>query len=456
LWWSSAGSEAPILFEPDGGQMLIETQFIAEMAMAFSDDGLQKFLADVLADEELKRNATFRAMYKQRCEMDSGYEGLQNNFAPGFFLLEEALETWQFKGLASAFNGMEYYAVHGAKFSSQTLLAILSTTSQVAASFIFEKFLHYYVPMFEFGLSVLAYRNTLKDQTHRAKDFTAHLAMKSSCMIQTLKVEILKESTVSHINGYEGILSRDIQDVCSKGMELELENQIQRTTQAKVAVFDQLVSIGKCLYPHGDRAWSKTDCVSAIYFDLLQHGNKSGVLYEALSFMAYYGFAVDELLEEPFYRRLYKDEFGIESNATEVSMLAMLNKVKQESYAERWSVCVAVMAKHRAFEQTFIRIRAGLKIWMQTFARATRFLHMRSSWWPCQKVFKKVGAPYATENQPALEMCKNYDFKVGHGKEEHDIDLSGACTKVADYKGSLWPETENNNDYEDKSHVYWR
>jgi len=433
---------------------MIESQFIAEMAVAFSDPGLQKFLSDVLADEELKRNATFRAMYKQKCEVDSGYEGLQSNFAPGFFLLEEVVEGLLFKGIASAFGGMEFVACHGAKLSSRTLLTTLASVSQTAASFMGELFLLENLWMIEFGLSMWAYRDVLKEQTHRAKNFTSHLALKSSCMIQKLKEDILKESTVSHTNGYEGILKQDVQDVCSKGMELELENQIQRSTKAKTEVFEQLVSIGKCLYPHGDRAWSKTDCVSAIYFNLLQYEGKSGIMYEALSFMAYYGFGVDELLREPLYGKVYKEEFGIESNATGISMLSMLRKVKNESYSERWPVCVAVMATHRAFEQTFIRIRAGLKIWMQTFARATRFMHPRSSWWPCGGVFNKVGAPYAAEKQPALEMCKHYDFKVGHGKEEHDIDLTNACTTSSTFKGPLWPETENNNDFEDNSHVF--
>jgi len=446
--WPSAGSKAPLLFEPRGGLLLIESQFIAEFAMAFADVHMHQFLAKVLADEELKKNTTFKAMYKQKCEMDSRYEGMTANFAPGFFLLEELAEAYLFTGVAPSFAALEFVAAHGLRLNAKTMGVCAAGLGWEGAAFLTDMVIPM-LPVFQLGWVVWEYRDAMKEQTHRAKNFTAHLALKSDCMIQKLKEDVLKESTVSHINGYEGILKQEVQDICTWGMELALENQVQRTTKAKIEVFETLVNLGKCLYPHGTRAWAKRNCVSALYFRLLQHDGKSGILYEALSFMAYYGFGVDELLKEPFYGKWYKEEFGIATNATGVSLLPMLQNVKNKSLAERWPVCVSVMATHRAFERTFLRIKAAISIWMQTFARDTRFESPTGSWYPCQKVFNKVGVANATSNQEAPGMCKHYDFKEGHDKGEHDIDEKHACTRAAGYKGSLWPETEDNNEYRD-------
>lgn len=455
--WPSEGSKAPLLFEPKGGLLLIESQFIAEFAVAFADVHMHRFLAKVLADEELKKNATFKAMYKQKCETDSKYEEVTSNFGPGFFVLEELAEAYLFTGVAPSFGALEFVASHGLSLNANTVEAVIAGLGWEGAAFLTDMVVPM-LPAFQLGWTVWNYHDALKEQTHRAKNFTAHLALKSDCMIQKLKEDVLKESITSHINGYEGILKQDVQDICTRGMELALENQVQRTTKAKIEVFQTLVGIGKCLYPHGTRAWAKRNCVSALYFKLLQYAGKSGALYQALSFMAYYGFGVDELLKEPLYGKWYKEEFGIETNATGVSLLSMLQKVKNKSLAERWPVCVSVMATHRAFERTFLRMKAAISIWMQTFARETRFESPTGSWYPCQKVFTKVGMVSDGSNQAAADMCKHYDFKEGHDKGEHDIDEKCACTRASGYKGSLWPETQDNNGYEEpenKSSQWW-
>eukprot|EP00931_Biecheleriopsis_adriatica_P024422 TRINITY_DN15223_c0_g1_i2.p1 TRINITY_DN15223_c0_g1~~TRINITY_DN15223_c0_g1_i2.p1 ORF type:complete len:235 (-),score=47.87 TRINITY_DN15223_c0_g1_i2:42-719(-) len=206
--------------------------------------------------------------------------------------------------------------------------------------------------------------------------------------------------------------------------------------QAKVEVFKMLASIGRCLWPHNKRAWSKVNCIEASYFELLQHDGQSGILYSVLSFMAYYGHRVDELLEAPYYGQWYQEEFGIENHAEGISLLPRMLEVKDKPLADRLPVCMQLMATHRAFERTFERMKDAIRIWMQTFARSFMKGSIRGSWFPCKKVFYKMS------DFEDNGMCKHKDWHIGHGKVEHAVVEDNACEQAAAFKGSLWPETE--------------
>jgi len=175
-----------------------------------------------------------------------------------------------------------------------------------------------------------------------------------------------------------------------------------------------------------------------VYFKLLQSEGKSGILYSALSLMAYYGFRVDELLAEPFYGKWYEEEFGIDPPAQQLSFLPQLQKVAKKPLEERLPVCMELMATHRAFERTFERIHGAITVWMQSFSRDIQFTNVRASWWPCQKVFYKIA-------DLDKGMCKHSDWVTGSGQDEHAIDEQHACKQAEVYKGSLWPETSGSH-----------
>jgi len=269
-------------------------------------------------------------------------------------------------------------------------------------------------------------RRHYKHMTHHSKEFTQHMVLKSDCMIAKLS---------DHTLGNGLTLKEDIGELCTADFASELEQQIQAVTRAKIEVFEQIASIGRCLWPHGDRHREKVECIETIYFKLLQYNGKSGILYSILAFMAYYGYRVDELLTDPFYRHWYQEEFGIENHAADVSLLPQLLKVKDEPLVKRLPVCMQLMATHRAFEMTFVRMKGALRVWMQSFARSFRHASMRVTWWPCQKVFHSM----ADFDEG---MCKHEDWHIGHGKAEEDMNETLPCVKAVAYTGSLWPETE--------------
>lgn len=182
-----------------------------------------------------------------------------------------------------------------------------------------------------------------------------------------------------------------------------------------------------------------------MYFKLLQSDGQSGILYSALAFMAYYGFRLDELTAQPFFEEWYEREFGIKKQTdivsgkkvkVEVSLLPRLIEAKDMEIGKRWAPCMQTLATHRAFERTFQRFNEAIQVWMRSFARDLVSLSVRTSWWPCQKIFYKIW----DESQDGF--CKHFDWKQGHGRDEKPIDENKACENAEMFTGSLWPETE--------------
>jgi len=232
-------------------------------------------------------------------------------------------------------------------------------------------------------------------------------------------------------------------EVCGDNFMADLEKQIHATNKAKLELFETLASLGRCTWPHGDRAWSKVNCVETMYFKLLQSDGQSGILYSALAFMAYYGFRLDELTDQPFFEQWYEREFGIKKQAETVSLLPTLIKTKGMEIGKKLPVCLQTLATHRAFERTFQRLNEAIQVWMRSFARELIGVSIRTTWWPCQKVFYKIG----DESQDGF--CKSFDWKQGHGRDEIPIDESKACEKAEEFTGSLWPETEEDAEGDD-------
>jgi len=355
-------SKSKLLFNhTTGGTFLTSSQFTAELAAAFTDKKAMYKVGNSLAQEEMKRNETFaKLVSEQSAEEHSGFHQLEENLKPGFFVVEHAVEHAVVEGLEIGFHALAHAADHGVVFGEEFLLhafgvelAEVALGTAGVAAFVLEWVFPVLLPL-QAGVMVWQVRSHFKERTHHAKNFTSHLVLKSECMITTLE------------NALElGQLQPIVGEVCGNGFHGDLQRQLFATGRAKLRLFNTLADLGRCLYPHGDRAWSKINCVESMYYKLLQSKGQAGMLYGILSFMAYYGFRLDELATKPFFEKWYQEEFGIQKEANTVSLMPELVKVKDQGIAERWPVCMQMMSTHRAFERTFQRMNAALKIWMR-------------------------------------------------------------------------------------------
>lgn len=225
-------------------------------------------------------------------------------------------------------------------------------------------------------------------------------------------------------------LNPAIQETCGKGHADTLMKQIQASRAAMVKLFESFAEVGKCAWPHGTRSWSRINCMESIYYELLQKDEKPGILQAALSFVAYYSFRLDEILHTNWRGALYLEEFGIEAPKDKVSLLPLIIAAKDKPMSERWSICMQMLATHRAFERAFERIEVALKIWLRSYSRAITAPSIRTSWWPCQKIYYKLDDYNSTGH--AGDFCKD---------SEWDGDESNSCEKAKEFKGNLWPET---------------
>eukprot|EP00931_Biecheleriopsis_adriatica_P003878 TRINITY_DN105634_c0_g1_i1.p1 TRINITY_DN105634_c0_g1~~TRINITY_DN105634_c0_g1_i1.p1 ORF type:complete len:531 (-),score=128.63 TRINITY_DN105634_c0_g1_i1:25-1617(-) len=432
--WSSTGSDAPLVFQVAGGVYMVESQFLAELAVAFTDETMKLEVANSLAEEEMRRNSSFRDLVSQQAAKEHGtLHNLKHDLEPGFFILEHTAEHLVLEGLAIGFHALEHAAHTGAVIGGASMEVFFGVVGQ-ALHFVLAEVLPILIPI-QAAFMAWQVRKHYKHETHHAKNFTAHLVLKSDCMIEKLE---------NYIGSNHLTLKASIPDMCTADVADHLEEQIQRTMSAQVEVFQMLASIGRCLWPHNQRAWSKIGCVESLYFKVLQHDGKSGILYSALSFMAYYGYRVDELLEAPYFGQWYQEEFGIGHHAEGVSLLPKMLEFKDKPLPERLPICMQLMATHRAFERTFVRLKDAVRVWMQSFSRTLTKVNMRSSWLPCKRVFFKAS------KFEEKGVCKNEDWHIGHGALEHTVEEDHACERAADFTGSLWPETTKKSKKEQK------
>jgi len=427
-------SNAKLLFNISsaGGTYLLDKQFISELSAAFTDERAQYHVGNSLAHIEAERNATFAALItKQTANESSAYHGLEENLKPGFFVVEELLKHGAVEGLEVGFHALAHAAEHGVVFGEAFLASAFGLEmAEVAAGAagVAAFALHWILPvLLPIQTAAVAWqvRSHFKFQTHHTKNFSTRLVFKTDCMEGLLKSSDPGSSLVPLVG-----------EVCGEDFHADLQTQVRAALQAKLELFETLGSLGRCLWPHGERSWSKVNCAENVYFRLLQSNGHSGILYGALTFMAYYGFRLDELTGQPTFEEWYDREFGIKREAATVSMVPRLASMKDLDIEGKWPVCMQMLATHRAFERTFQRLKQAVQVWMRSFARDLRGVSIRNTWWPCQKVF------YSIKNESQRGFCKHEDFLVGHGKDEHTIDESHACKKSEEFSGSLWPETE--------------
>jgi hypothetical protein len=216
------------------------------------------------------------------------------------------------------------------------------------------------------------------------------LVSKSDCIAS--KVTLHHEGLLDEQNDLRDsdFFVPEFEAVCGKATEIQLAEQMVKTNAAMLDLFHEFKGVGKCLFPEGPRAWSKSNCVHAIYEPLRSYEGEAGVLYSSFALAAAYGQETDEILTKPIYSAWFERYFNISvPHARDVrDDLIRLRNNASSTAEEKATICVAVVGTHRAFERVFVRLKTALQIFMHTFARSNLHVSMRATQYPCRRVFR--------------------------------------------------------------------
>lgn len=419
-------SKFPLIFYDVSyaGSFNSQAQFMDELGQAMKDGDVLQEIAGELGELEMKKNKTFADAFAHM--LHNGHE-LGNNFKPVEFLLVHAGLHVGLHAVEHGLHVAAHAAIHGA---AEFAVAIpIIGWALIAPMLMYDTYtaFHHY-----------------KAKTHHAKDFAARLVLKSDCMEKT--IQITKEDALK-----QDFLKPQFWEVCGQNHATMLAKQVQRANFEMVKMLGTFEEVGRCLWPHGKRAWSKANCVEAIYEPLRASKGKAGMLFGAIASAASYAQTVDSILSKPAYGNEFRDRFGVDIPANvsvEVELLANLTK---EDVVDRVIGCMSILAAHRAFERLFQRLTLGIKIWMQTYARELTNRDMRTLTYAkvCKRVFHKVKfIDHARVG--GTDICKDEQFIVGHGDGEEHIAEDHPCKREAELDfgeggiegAQLWPENQ--------------
>lgn len=413
-------SNFPLIFHGVwyGGSFNAQAQLMDELGQAMKDEDLLHDIALELGEQEMKRNSTFATYVKD--VLHNAHE-LGDNFKPVEFLVVHAGLHF---GLEVALHGLEI-ASHAAIHGAAELAMFIPVVGYVLIA-----------PMLMYDIYT-AYHH-YKGKTHHAKDFAARLVLKSGCMEETVRI-------TRHDALKKGFLKPEVGEVCGQKDATKLAKQVQRANIEMIKMMGAFEEVGRCLWPHGERAWSKANCVAAIYEPLRESNGKAGILFGAITAAASYARTADDILSKPVYGDEFRKIFGIdipENASTQMELLANLTK---QDVVHRVIGCMSILAVHRAFERLFQRLALGIKIWMQTYARELQHRDMRtlSYSYVCKRVFRKF------HYFGGKDICKDEQFVVGHGGDRKSF--VEPCKRESELhfghggiEGSqLWPENED-------------
>jgi len=426
--WKRAGHTMPLIFRD--AAFSLEPQFLAEFASAASDRAMMTSVLNEVATIEVDRNHDLRVRYEHWKE--NAHEA-EENLMPGVFVLEHVVEHLALEGVIVGMEALATVAAEGAallteEIATSFLLGALEGLA-IGTAGLLTAVLHWVLPILLIPQTIYMIwkiRKHFKEITHHTKAFIMRLVFKSDCMEETTRM--LRDDD-------EGELKSDVRDVCGPETEKMLHTQIHRTNAAMEGIFTTLEEVGRCLWPHNKRAYAKIGCAERVYRPLREIHGHAGVVFLALSFAVAYAHFTDDLLEEPWYGDLLEQEFGIELPHTNKTDLRSL---EGKSVEVRSIACMQLLATHRAFERTFLRLRSGIQVWLQTYGRSYRSASIRHSWWPCRKVFNSI-------EHGDRGFCKHVDWAIGHHEDERSLAPQEEDPCHAEWRGdhtSLWPEVE--------------
>lgn len=369
------GSDHPLVFEEWGGlddpdgELLKEVQFIATHP---------DFINHICHHLNESHHAQIGKIVHRLEENSENLEAVE-------FLAHHVAEELVLEGLALGFEVLGEAAAHAgfgvaAAGLEGTLAGVEVVTTVLGSPIVI-------------GLTALHSAYMLRKHYHhkdtRARQFSIALVSKSDCIIN--KAQRHGGETFDFIP--------DFNEVCGAGVAATLQETMLSTNRAFVGLFQEFKGVGKCLFPEGQRAWSKSNCANAIYEPLREHEGQSGILYTAISLAVAYGRETDQILAQPFYSQWSHKYLGMDLPASK-TLANQLHALKDASVHvnDRASTCSMIVAVQHGFGRVFLRMRTALNVYMRSFAREELHFSTRTTQHPCRRVFHKIDAVVAPED----------------------------------------------------------
>lgn len=287
-------------------------------------------------------------------------------------------------GLAHGVGALGSLAAH----SGLAVTAGVFEHAAVGLEFVAEVLANPIVIGLEAAHTIYKIHHHYKTKDEHSRSFAVGLVAKSDCI--SGKVGFHRDELLDDQGQLvdENFFIPAFTEVCGKEAESRLLDQMIKTNAAMVALFNEFKGIGKCVFPEGRRAWSKSNCVHAIYDNLRKKDGEPGILFSSLSIAAAYGQETDEILSQPIYSEWFEKHFGItlpDARDAEEDLL----RVRNNAIHEKATTCISILGLHRAFERVFVRLKTALELFMHTFARDELHFSTRTIQHPCRRVFRE-------------------------------------------------------------------
>eukprot|EP00929_Paragymnodinium_shiwhaense_P093109 TRINITY_DN5318_c0_g1_i1.p1 TRINITY_DN5318_c0_g1~~TRINITY_DN5318_c0_g1_i1.p1 ORF type:complete len:621 (-),score=150.27 TRINITY_DN5318_c0_g1_i1:150-2012(-) len=404
--WSSPGASDRVAFNKDGSFRL-EEQYFAELAEAMKDDSLNQHL--ILAELGLLKNRSYRRSWR---EVVKGVKDTVFDFGYVVSLKVPSMPHSIEVGLSIVINlaaELQSGAIVLGGLGETAFISTLAGLSLSAA----------WVPVVGWTIAVVVgiihvwemYRHYQHKFDH-VTEVSQAMVYKSRCVSKMIGL-----TTQQAEDGFNAmtLFKKPFQASCSADTQAALAAQYANTNRAIRQVLEELDSLGRCLYPASDhpRRWSVIECAESQAEHLYVINKKPGVVRAAAIFAEAYGKYADQLLDKPLYGTAFRDLFEIDLSLEQEKPGTLLKQITCASAEERPKLCTSLLASHRAFEKTFMRLAVAMRAYMKTFARQERWLTGRS-FKPCRKVFAKP--------EETWRLCKNvvHSQDLGRGMDQED------------------------------------
>jgi len=357
------GSEHPLVFEPWGGLVDAQGEVLKEIHYVASHPDFIPHMC-----KHINSHVKHSTIVLHRLKENS--ENLEAIVAVADKIEEELIVEGVVSGLTVLSHATILAGHATTKLVVQDALGLTKLVSEVLGSPIVV------------GVTALHSAYLLRKHYHhkdtRARHFAIALVSKPNCLLS--KLQSPSDDSFEFIP--------ELHDVCGAGVVAVLEETMTRTYHALMHLLKEFKGMGKCMFPEGRRAWSKSNCANAVYEPLREHEGQSGILYTAISMASAYGRETDQLLNTPFYSQWFAKYLGMDLPAT----TAVSDQLRTQSMSgnERATTCSMIVAVHQGFGRAFLRLRTALTVYMRTFAREELHFSTRTSQHPCRKIFRKM------------------------------------------------------------------
>lgn len=423
----AGGSRHPLVFTAWGGLQNIQSDLMHELHFMMSERAFVRSLTHMVAMNRSHAEMIHHGAHRSFEFLAASIERDAENLEPVEFaatqtvhhVVESALDEALHAGLVAVGNaGVGGIAIQGA-------IGLLNIAGPVLLGVETYHLAHH-----------LRHHLVTKDQ--HAREFAMALVAKSDCIRS--KVTLTHEQVFDandHI--FPKFFIPEFDEVCGIDVGMALGSQMIKTNEAMLAVFQRLKGIGKCLFPEGSRAWSKSNCVAAIDDNLHSHEGQPGLLASSLALAAAYSHESDQVLSEKKYADWFETYFNVSSpmfSSNNIRSDLIRLKARGAPVEERAQSCLSIVGLHRAFERTFVRLKTALNVYMHSFVRDALHWSFRTSNHPCRRVVKAfgdrtVGLCMSGEDKPAVLSDSAWVQDHIEHVTEMPIDEVGECVEDA-------------------------